>query len=334
MFKLPFFTLSLALFALCCQSALATGTAAGLVITNSVVASYSIGAVAQPDITSNTASFTVDELIDLTLTWQDGAPVNVNSPDINDALTFLLTNTGNGQEKFNLTRNNAMLGDNYNPLNGTAGSIFIENGLQAGFQSSGFNADTLYISGVNEPNLVADASVRIYVNSDTPNSLTNGNVGDVQLHAASATTGAAGATSGTTLAGLGTSGTDAVVGNSSAQVDRVGRYIASGLSVQVSKTASCTPAPANCSKAAAGTIITYTLQVALAGAGAASNLIITDPLPAELTYIANSLKVGSVSKTDAADADNGQFVSNTMTVDLGSPIAPNTFSITFNAKIN
>lgn len=125
-----------------------------------------------------------------------------------------------------------------------------------------------------------------------------------------------------------------MVGNTTAQVDRTGRYIVSGLSVQVSKTASCTPAPANCSKAAAGTTVTYTLQVAISGVGTASNLIITDPLPTEITYTPNSLKVGGVAKTDVADTDNGQFSGNTITVDLGNPTAPNNFSITFNATIN
>ena len=165
----------------------AAGTLAGTAIVNEATASYSVEGIAQPDVTSNIATFNVDELIDLTLTWQDGAPVSVNTPDVNDALTFLLTNIGNGPEAFSLSRNNLLAGDNYDPTNGSAGSLFLENGLSPGFQASGPNADTLYVAGVNDPNLAPDTAQIIYLNSNTPVGLTNGNTGNAQLNAASTT---------------------------------------------------------------------------------------------------------------------------------------------------
>jgi len=98
-------------------------------------------------ITSAPATIRVHEIINVTLVWQDNAPVSVSTPNTSDALTVLLTNTGNGSESFALSRNNTLGGDNYDPANGSTGEIVLENGLPAGFQASGPNADTLYISG-------------------------------------------------------------------------------------------------------------------------------------------------------------------------------------------
>ena len=76
---------------------------------------YSIGGGPQQSATTPPAIFTVAELINVTLVWQDAANVAVGSPDSNRALSFPLTNTGNGPETFSLARNNAIAGDNYDP---------------------------------------------------------------------------------------------------------------------------------------------------------------------------------------------------------------------------
>ncbi|MBC7697749.1 MAG: hypothetical protein H7Z70_05210 [Bacteroidia bacterium] len=281
----------------------------------------------------------------ITLTWQDGAPVSVNSPDDNDALTFLLTNTGNGQEAYSLTRNNAIGGGNYNPQNATAGSIYLETNGVPGLQ---IGLDTPYNAGVNDPDLAANTSQVIYILSKTPNLLANGSTGNVQLKAASdtknATTSAAGKAPGTTIAGAGTGGIDAVVGMHSAEAQATGSYILSGLSVNVTKTVTCNPAPVDCSKAATGTVLNYQLQIILSGAGTATGLVVTDPMPTNVTYLANSIAVGGTPKTDALDADDTQFtpiaipamqaLANSVVVNLSNQPAPNTFLITFRATIN
>ena len=326
------FIFLLALFAN--NLAFAAGTPAATTINNTATMNYEIAGIEQPHISSNSTTFNVDELIDLVLTWQDGSPVAVNSPDVNDALTYILTNTGNGQEAFLLTRNNAIAGDNFDPLNGTAGSIYIENGLNVGFQATGPNADIPYIAGVNDPNLAPDASQILYLVSNMPNALNNGNTGRVQLIAAATTVGAANATPGTTLTALGAGGVDAVVGSNRAQTQTVGSYIVSGLSVNVSKTATCNPTPLDCGNAASGTVINYQLLISLNGTGLANNLVITDPLPSNLSYVPNSLKVGGAPKTDASDSDNSQFSSNTISVNLGNPVAPASFVITFSATVD
>ena len=259
----------------------AAGTAAGTVIQNTATLTYSIGGGPQQSATTPPATFTVAELINVTLVWQDAANVAVGSPDSNRALTFLLTNTGNGPETFALARNNAIAGDNYDPVNGSAGAIFLENGLQPGFQASGPNADTLHVAGSNDPALAADASRIVYVVSNTPAALATGNVGRVELSVVCNDAGAAGAAPGTTLAGLGQGGVDAVVGmhtRAGAANRRLRRQRRRSQRSQSPSSASLIwPVAAT---VRSGSIVTYRIVLAVNGGGIAQSLALDDPLPA------------------------------------------------------
>ncbi len=328
-------------FVLLCASVLfavpmaaeAAGTPAGTVIQNIATLTYSIGGVPSTAITPP-ASFTVAEVINVTLVSQDAANVAVSSPDSNRALTFLLTNTGNGPETFSLVRNNAVAGDNYDPSNGSAGAIFLENGLQPGFQASGPNADTLYLPGSNDPNLAADASRIVYVVSDTPAALVTGNIGRVELTAASTTAGAAGAAPGTTLPGLGQGGVDAVVGATRAQAKQTGGYVVSGVAVAIAKTVVNVVDQAGGASVRSGSIVTYRIVLAVNGQGVAQGLALNDPLPANTTYVANSITFDGQARTDAADADNAEFSGGAVKVRLGDITAPVSHTIEFRVVIN
>ena len=311
----------------------AAGTAAGTVIQNTVTLTYSIGG--QPaQITTPPATFTVIELINLTLVSQDAANVAVNSPDQNRALTFLLTNSGNGPETFVLTRNNAVAGDNYDPLNGTAGAIFLENGLQVGFQASGPNADTLYIAGSNNPALTPDAGRIVYIVSDTPGAVLTGNVGRVELSAAVTTVGAAGSVPGTTLPGLGQGGVDAVVGATRAQARQTGGYTVSGVAVLLAKSIVSVVDPAGGTTVRSGSIVTYRIVLSVNGSGSADNLALDDPLPANTSYVSNSITVNGAARTDAVDTDSAEFSSGAVKVRFGNTAAPISHTVEFRVTVN
>jgi len=318
------------------QFSWALGPPAGTTITNTATVSYDIAGAVQTPITSVPTSFNVDELVVPVLTWQDATPVSVNTPDSNNVLAFLLTNTGNGQETFSLTRINGPLplpAGNYIPLNGSIGSIYLENGLQTGFQATGPNADPAYTPGANDPNLSANATQVIYVISDTPSVATNIK-GEVQLNAISLTTGAAGATFGTALPGLGQGGGFAIVGTAGGQATATGSYLTSGLSLVVNKSVASVLDPNGTAVSMPGAVITYQLEVLLSGSGNTTNLAINDPLPANTTFVPNSIAVDGIAKTDVADADNAQFSTNTVSISLGSVAAPANIVITFRATIN
>jgi uncharacterized repeat protein (TIGR01451 family) len=315
----------------------AIGTPAGTLISNKAILSYVMASV--PSFTtSNTASFRVDEVIQPVLTWQNGTPVAVNSPGSNDVLTFLLTNSGNGAESFGLTRTNGpapLASDNYVPLNGSIGSIYLENNLLAGFQATGPNADTLYVPGLNPPTLAPDASLVIYVVSDTPTVAINTR-GDVLLTGTALIAGAAGALQGAALPGLGQGGVNAVIGSSHAQANATGSYIASGVCFTLSKIVLKVLDPQGGIVLMPGSVMTYQIMASLSGTGTATNLMITDPLPANATYVPESIVVNGIEKTDAADTDNAQYLSTTQTVSVspGNMVSPANIVITFRAVIN
>lgn len=63
------------------------------------------------------------------------------------------------------------------------------------------------------------------------------------------------------------------------------------------------------------TVLTYTVTVTNTGKGAATSILITDPVPAHTTYVVNSIKVGPslaglVAQTDAQDADQARYEVN------------------------
>ena len=310
----------------------AAGTPAGTVIPNTATLTYSIGGGPVASVTSLPASITVAEFISVSLTWQDAAAVAVSAPSSNGALTFLLTNTGNGPETFSLARNNALAGDSYDPGNGSAGPIFLENGLQAGFQASGPNADTPYVPGSNDPALAPDATRIVYVVSNTPAGLINGATGNVELTAASTTPGAAGAAPGTILPGKGAGGVDAVVG--SGLVRRIGSYVVGGVAVTVVKSVVKVVDPQGGANVTAGAELTYRIVLAATGSGTAQNLILNDPLPPNTTYVANSITVNGAARTDAADADNAEFSGGAMKVNFGNTAAPASFTVEFRVTVN
>jgi uncharacterized repeat protein (TIGR01451 family) len=307
------------------QLSLAAGlTPAGTVISNIATVGYSIASVPQPPMISAPAMVTVDEVIHPLLTWQDAAPVPVGTPSANDALEFLLTNAGNGQEAFSLTRTNGPLplpAGNYTPLNGTVGSIYLETNGTAGFQPT----DTAYVSGTNDPVLPAGAGQIIYVVSDTP-VVANNIQGEVKLDAASLTPGVAGSAPGTSFAGLGTGGVFAVTGTNSGQAGATGSYISSGLGVVVTKSVTGVVDPNGGAAVMPGSVMNYQIAVALTGTGTATNLVISDPLPSQISFVSGSLYLDGVLQPDA--------VANTINVSLGNVAAPANFVITFSATIN
>lgn len=307
--------------------AMAALTPAGTVITNTVTLNYELEDGVTTSTSSNTAAFTVEELINVVLQWQDGSPVSVNSPDSADALTFRLTNTGNGVESFSINRNNdPTVSDDYNPIT-SAVPLYMETNGIPGLQV-GAGGDTVVTDNIT---LNAEQSVLLYVLSDTSGGLPLTNTGQVALIATSTTAGAGGALPGTALTGLGDGGVDAIVGLTRAQAIANGVYKVGGLSLNVVKTVSVPgggdPAP--------GTILVYTITVTLTGTGAANNLLITDPLPPELSYVISSITVDGNPRTDADDLplDNAKFSGNTLTVSFGNTAAPVTHVITLSTTV-
>lgn len=311
----------------------AAGTPAGTVVQNTATVTFTIGGGPQQSLVSAPAAFTVVEIINATLTWQDAANVVAGSPDTDRALAFVLTNTGNGTEAFSLARNDAVAGDQFDPVPSSAGAIYLENGLQPGLQLTGPNADAAYVAGANDPQLAPDESRVVYAVSNIPASLATGSVGRVELNASSRTAGAAGAAPGTSLPGLGQGGVDAVVGASRAQARATGGYVASGVTVAVAKSVASVVDPAGGATVRSGSVLTYRVVVTVSGSGVAQNLVLDDPLPANTAFVANSITVDGVSASDAVDADRADFSAGVVRARFGDTAAPVVHTIEFRVTV-
>lgn len=307
---------------------LAIGTPAGTAINNRATATFQSGGAAV-NVDSNLLTHTVDEVIDVVVTVQT-SPVVTASPATDQAIRFLVTNTGNGIETFGLTVDDALTGDDFDP---TFTAIYIDDG--DGIFEPGTD-DVLHNAGANDPvlnsNIPANASVEVWVVVSIPGAEADGNNGDIELLAESTNPGAAGSAPGTTLAGQGDGGTDAVVGNTNADGTDQGRYTTSSISVAIVKSATVLD-PFGNATVIPGAVITYTLVVDVTGTGVATGLVISDPVPADTIYDPGSITLDAAPRGDAdTDGDGADFngtTANAITVDLGNVTAPASHTITF-----
>jgi hypothetical protein len=259
----------------------ARGTAAGTVIPNQAELRFSIGGVGGAVVRSNLVQFTVYEVIDVAVQTLDASSVPTGSPDLQVPLTFRVTNIGNASEVFRVERMILAAPGDFTPLPSAAGAIFIENGLQPGFQASGPNADTRYVVGSNDLSLAPDASQTIYLVSDFAPSLATGQLGRAALRVVSNTPGAAGAPPGTALAGQGVGGSLALVGGSSGLAEATGSYLVTGMRVVMTKTQVAVRAPNGGALLVPGAECDYLVDIQLFGSsGQFDDFLIEDPLPA------------------------------------------------------
>lgn len=310
----------------------ATGTPAGTAITNQATATYSVGTT-ELTVPSNTVTIRVVELLSISTVWQDAAYVSVHVGDNDRVVTFLVTNTGNGQDTFRLAAvSSGLPGDQFDPV---LVDLYLDANANGVFDSL---SDELYIPGGNDPDLEADESVVVFALNNIPledppgQTVVDGDLGHCNLTATSNTGVGA---PGTVLAGAGDNGADAVIGAPGGTDDDTGTYIVSGVVVNIVKSAVVAD-PWGGDSPVPGSVIAYTLVVEATGDGMAQNVVITDEIPEFTTFNPGTVTLNAVTLTDAVDADAGHFASGPprlITVALGdltaaSPQQTITFDVT------
>jgi uncharacterized repeat protein (TIGR01451 family) len=304
----------------------AIGTAAGTNITSTATVDYSIGGTSQTVI-SNTSSVIVSELINVTMALQSPT-ISVAAGATNEALLFLVTNTGNSLELFTLSGESVLVGDDFDPTP-AAPFIYFDSDSSGDLSP----ADAPYVAGSNDPALAADASVAVLLVNDIPAGLPDGEYGRSELTATSNTgTGAP----GTVLPGLGQGGVDAVIGMSGGEIAVVGDYLIGDILLSAVKSQAVLD-PFGGNQPIPGAAIAYQVVVTATGTGVALGTAFTDPIPASTTYVAGSMRLNGAPLTDAPDADAGSFVLGPARVavslgDLTSAAGPQT--IDFRVTIN
>jgi uncharacterized repeat protein (TIGR01451 family) len=313
---------SAAAFAVLPAPALAAGTPAGTDIKNVATATYEpTPGAPEVSIDSNTVTLKVDELLDVTVGWADPSDVPASPGATGQVLSFTLTNGGNGSEAFGLTT--------------TSGGQFSPSVTSIVLDSNGNNAydagvDTVYVPGSNDPVLAPDAPITVFVLSSIPAGATDTQRGKVDLFAVAKTGSGA---PGTSFAGLGQGGGNAIVGATGADADAEGWYKVAKAGLTFSKSASVLD-PFGGSSNAPGSVVTYTLTATVSGTGSLANVRITDPIPAGSSYAPGSLTLEGSSLSDAADADAGAFTGTAIAVGLGTLASGASRTVTFKVKID
>mgnify|MGYP002777146313 CR=1 FL=1 len=300
--------------------ALAAGVTAGTLIENTASASYNTGGPTQ-SVDSNTVSFRVAELLDVAVASQDPAALPVVGSTV---LTFSVTNTGNGEEPFVLTAEPAVAGNDFDV---TIDNLAIDTNNNGVYDPG---IDTLLTNGATSAPIDPDQAITVFVLVTAPAGLTDAQASQVRLTAASATgTG----TPGTTFAGAGDDGVDAVVGSTGADDDDTGSLVASVASVNLVKSATILD-PFGGNQPLPGAVVTFTLAASVTGSGAINDLTINDAIPASTTYAAGTLTLDAGALTDAADTDAGTASASGIAVSLGTVAAGSSHTVTFQVEID
>jgi len=301
----------------------AAGTPAGTVVLNNVEVSYQVGT--DPEgrhVESASHVFTVSELIRTNVTALETQGVGTATPAVNAALSYQLTNTGNGQESFLLTTEAGSTGQ-FSP---SVTALWIESNSIPGWQSD----DTLYSPSNGGVSLAPDESEVIYVLSDIPADVADGTKGDVALISTSATTDADTKTAGQSLVTAGDGGIEAVIAQDNASHQDQSYYTASTVRVDVAKTIVSVEDPYGGSLSMPGSEVTYQIRVVASGNGLVNDVVIEDAVPESMIYKNNSLKMNGSDLSDNIDSDNGNFdhLLKTAYFSAGSITAPSVHEYT------
>jgi len=305
--------------------ALAAGTPAGTDIKNVATATYEPTPGA-PEVTvdSNTVTLKVDELLDVSVSWGDPSDVVAAPGATGQVLRFTVSNGGNGSEAFGLSTVANGGGDDFDPS--VTAIVLDTNGNNA--YDAGI--DTVYVPGSNDPVLAADEAITVFVLSNIPAGASDTQRGKVDLLAV-AKTGSG--TPGTSFAGLGQGGGNAIVGATGADAEDDGWYKIAKAAIAFSKSATVAD-PWGGITQAPGSVITYTLTATVSGTGSLGNVRVSDPIPAGTTYTPGSLTLDGSALSDAADADAGAFTGSAIGVGLGTLASGASRTVTFKVKID
>ncbi len=325
------------------NKALAAGTASGTTVSNTATVNYRVGGVAQTAVNSNTATFVVDTKIDLTVATTDAAAVQVAPGAAEQVLTFTVTNTGNATQDFSLQAV---------ALNGGAGNFGGTDNFNAGSVSVyvDTNGNGTFDSGVDTAtsidNLAADATATVFIVATIPVSQVTGDVASYHLvvqaravdgSAITETTGAdtAGSVDIVFADGQGSDTTNDLVRDAKFSAQSDYEVLAAALTVTKSSTVISDPFNGTTNpKRIPGAIVEYVIQIDNgAGSATATNVTVTDDLSTEisagnLAFNTDSFGAGlgiqvtapninggaAQNLTNASDADQGNYSSNTVTV--------------------
>ena len=330
--------------------AFAAGTASGSSILNTATINYQVGGVAQTALTASN-TITVDRKVNLTVAEVGASTTSVVPSQAVAVTTFTVTNNSNATIDIGLAATQLAGGaapfaggtDNFNI--GTPTMYVDTNGN--GTYDAGTDTAITYID-----ELAADASKTIFIVGSIPVTQVNGDIAAVVLTGTAQEglcVGAQGANI-TATAGANTAGVDTVLADVAGTDDAVtdGKHSArddykvAAPVLTVAKLSRVISDPINGvspnAKMIPGAVIEYCITVSNSATGAtATNVVITDSLPAQTTYLSSFgvFEGGTVAASVCSGGTGtGTYAAPTVTGNLGSIAASATKTVYFRATIN
>lgn len=338
--------LLLAIFLFWSGTSQAAGTTAGTLISNSAVLQCDL--CGPGGSTSNVASFVVDNKVNVVVAETDGAATPVIAGQTTAVTAFTVTNQGNAVQDFALDAANIASGatlfggiDNFDT---SACIVRVESGLTPGFDPT----DSAAFIDELDP----DSSRTAYVVCNVPAGVIATDLAIVSLTATVLEGGAPGVPGAPLAQDAGAddpASVQVVFADAAGSDDaaRDGRHSARdayrvGALLTLTKSVTNVQDPFGCSAASGcrivpGAILTYRIDVIVGGSGTLDDLVLSDPIPANMSYLPGSLVVDGTPRSDAADSDEADFgitAPNTVTVTPGNVSAPLTSWFSFRALIN
>ena len=310
--------------ALAAAPAMAAGVQAGTTIRNTASASFDGGGGATTTITSNTVEFKVDEILDVAVAARDSGDASTRAGATGQVRAFTVTNAGNGSEAFRLVATGTVGGNGFEPI--VTGIVTDTNGN--GIYEPG--VDQVVAADGSIAAMAPDAATTVFVIVTVPATAANGQRGAVSL-SATALTGSG--TPGTTFAGRGAGGGDAVVGATRSTALAANALVLTRATVTLTKSATVVD-PFGGARAVPGSLVTYRLAAAVGGSGSVSGLHVTDAIPAGTKYRPGTLTLNGAALTDGADGDAGTASANGIDADLGTQAAGQNHIVQFTVVLD
>jgi uncharacterized repeat protein (TIGR01451 family) len=329
--------------------AYAAGTTAGSSIVNNATVDYKVGGISQNQLSASN-SFVVDRKVNLVVAEVGNSTTTVSPGQTSAVTTFTVTNSSNATLDFGLAATNRSGGaaahggtDNFDVSNI---KMYVDTNSN-GTYDAGTDQQVTYLDQV-----AADAVVTVFVVADVPLGRATGDVAGVRLTATAAdgsTAGSQGATL-TQTAGANTAAMDTVFADTNANGNTASDgisfaeddYTVSAANVSVVKTSRVISDPINGAtnpKMIPNAVVEYCIAVANgSGSATATNVAITDPVPAQTTYDSTfGIKLNGTVTAGNCNADGaagGTFASNTVSGTIASLIAGDTRTLVFRVTIN
>lgn len=329
--------------------AMAAGTASGTTITNTVSVDFRVGGIDQNQVTASD-SFTVDRKINLTVAEVGSTTTTVSPGQLTAVTAFTVTNASNASLDLALAATQLSGGaaahggtDNFDV---TGVGVFVDTNSNGAYDAGTDQAVT-YLDQV-----AADDSRAVFVVGNVPLGLSTDDVAGVRLTATAREATAAGSMGAaiTETSGANTAGVDTVFADTNANGNTardgihfaVDDYTVLAASLSATKTSRIISDPFNNTtnpKMIPGAVVEYCVAVAnAAGSDTATNVAVSDTLPAATTYdssfgvLVNGTVTGATCNADgvAGGAHAAGVVSGTLS-DIAAGV---TRTLVFRVTVN